>query len=142
MNKYVIAASLAATTLIAACASTPKGSTAPAAAPAPAPMAAKPAMANITGTWTLSVETPMGARDMKLEATQSGETLTGSIVNPQGNLPITGTVKGNDVAFMMKVNAQGMDLQIDYKGMVEGNTMKGTAKFGEFGDGTFTGKKQ
>jgi hypothetical protein len=141
MNKFVIAASLVATTLIAACASTPKETAAPAAAPA-ATTAAKPAMTNISGTWTLTVETPMGARDMKLEATQSGETLTGSIANPQGNMPITGTVKGNDVAFMMKVNAQGMDLQIDYKGMVEGDTMKGTAKFGEFGDGTFTGKKQ
>jgi hypothetical protein len=57
-------------------------------------------------------------------------------------LPITGTVKGNAVAFMMKVNAQGMDLKIDYAGTVEGNAMKGTAKFGDFGDGTFTGKKQ
>jgi hypothetical protein len=57
-------------------------------------------------------------------------------------MPITGTVKGNAIAFMMKVNAQGMDMQIDYAGTVEGDSMKGTAKFGEFGDGTFTGKKQ
>jgi hypothetical protein len=35
-----------------------------------------------------------------------------------------------------------MDMQIDYAGTVEGDSMKGTAKFGEFGDGTFTGKKQ
>jgi hypothetical protein len=127
------------TSLLAACASTPKQASTPAAA-APA-VAAKPA-ANISGTWALSVETPMGARDMKLTATQSGETLTGVIASPRGDMPITGTVKGNAVAFMMKVNAQGMDMQIDYAGTVEGDSMKGTAKFGEFGDGTFTGKKQ
>jgi hypothetical protein len=79
---------------------------------------------------------------MKLTATQNGETLTGAIASPRGDMPITGTVKGNAVAFMMKVSAQGMDMQIDYAGTVEGDAMKGTAKFGEFGDGTFTGKKQ
>jgi hypothetical protein len=42
----------------------------------------------------------------------------------------------------MKVNAQGTDMHIDYVGTVESDSMKGTAKFGEFGDSTFTGKKQ
>src|SRR6187401_513222 len=110
MNKhtlvFVAIVAIAASTL-AACAAAPQQASAP---------AAKPAVAatNISGTWTLSVETPMGARDMKLVATQAGEALTGSIENPRGNMPITGTVKGNAVAFMMKVNAQGMDMQIDY----------------------------
>jgi hypothetical protein len=143
MNKLSLVLVAVAAATLAACATTPKQDTA-AAAPAAKPAAAKPAVAatNISGTWTLSVETPMGARDMKLIATQAGEALTGNIENPRGNMPITGTVKGNAVAFMMKVNAQGMDMQIDYAGTVEGDSMKGTAKFGEFGDGTFTGKKQ
>jgi hypothetical protein len=140
MKKFSLALLAVAVSTLAACASTPKEGSAPAAAP----VAAKPAVAatNISGTWTLNVETPMGARDMKLVATQAGEALTGSIDSPRGAMPITGTVKGNAVAFMMKVNAQGMDMQIDYAGTVEGDSMKGTAKFGDFGDGTFTGKKQ
>jgi len=138
MNKLSLAFVAIAAAALAACASTPKQASAPATA------AAKPAVAatNISGTWTLNVETPMGARDMKLVATQTGEVLAGNIENPRGNMPITGTVKGNAVAFQMKVNAQGMDMVIDYAGTVEGDTMKGAAKFGEFGDGTFTGKKQ
>ena len=136
MNKLIFALITVATSLLAACASSPNQATAPAAA------AAKPAAANISGTWTLNVETPMGARDMKLTAMQNGEALTGAIGSSRGDMPITGTVKGNAVAFMMKVNAQGMDMQVDYAGTVEGDAMKGTAKFGEFGDGTFTGKKQ
>jgi hypothetical protein len=138
MNKLIFAFATAVS-LLAACASTPKQTNTPAAA-APA-VAAQPAV-NISGTWALSVETPMGARDMKLTATQSGETLTGAIASPRGDMPITGTVKGNAVAFMMKVNAQGMDMHIDYAGTVEGDSMKGAAKFGELGEGTFTGKKQ
>jgi len=142
MTTFKLAVLALAAAVLAACASSP--AKAPAAAPAVAPVAAKPAAAamNISGAWTLSVQTPMGARDMKLSATQTGEVLTGTIANPRGDSPITGTVKGSAVAFMMKVNAQGQDLQIDYVGTVEGNSMKGTAKFGSFGDGTFTGKKE
>jgi hypothetical protein len=139
MNKYSLIVSIAAASLLTACASTPK-QTVPAAPPAP-PVVAQPST-NVSGIWMLSVETPMGARDMKLNATQAGETLTGSIATERGDMPITGTVKGKDLNFMMKVAAQGMDIQIDYAGTVEGNTMQGTAKFGEFGNGTFTGKKQ
>jgi len=132
--------------ILAACASSPSKvptSAVPAAAAKPAPAAAKPGSGvNVTGTWNLTVETPMGARDMKLNATQNGEALTGSIASPRGEVPITGTVKGNAVAFMMKLNAQGMDMQIDYAATVEGESMKGTAKFGDMGNGAFTGKKQ
>src|SRR5215831_7809759 len=129
--------------MLAACAAAPSKTPTPAPTPKPAPAAAKPGSGvNLTGTWNLTVETPMGARDMKLNATQNGEALTGAIVSPRGELPITGTVKGNAVAFMMKLNAQGMDMQIDYAGTVEGDSMKGTAKFGDMGNGTFTGKKQ
>ena len=141
MNSLRLFTLVAATAILGACASSP---TKAPAAPAAAPAAAKAATsgANITGTWALSVETPMGSREMKLNATQNGEALTGTIASPRGDMPITGTVKGNAVAFMMKVNAQGMDMQIDYVGTVEGDAMKGKAKFGDFGDGTFTGKKQ
>jgi hypothetical protein len=141
MKSIFVVLSGAAALMLAACATTPKQATPAPTAPA---AAAKPAATgtNITGAWTLNVETPMGNRDMKLIATQTGETFTGSIASPRGDMPVSGTVKGNEVAFMMKVNAQGTDLQIDYKGTVEGDTMKGTAKFGDFGGGNFTGKKQ
>ncbi len=136
MNKLSIVLLVVTTSLLAACASTPKQAAVPAA------VAAKPAATNITGMWALNVETPMGAREMKLNATQTGEMLTGKIASERGDMPITGTVKGNAVAFMMKVNAQGMDLQIDYTGTVEGDAMKGTMKLGDMGEGTWTGKKQ
>jgi len=126
MIKLLSIAAVAA--FLGACASAP--------APAPAPVGA-----NISGSWSLSVETPMGARDMKLVATQAGEALSGSVQTEMGELPITGKVTGNNVAFVMNVNAQGMELKIDYAGTVEGDAMKGTVKLGDFGDGTWTGKR-
>src|SRR5882724_899724 len=101
MNRFKLSMLVIATALLAACASAP--SKAPAPAPAAA-VAAKPAATamNISGAWTLNVQTPMGARDMKLTATQTGEVLTGAIANPRGDSQINGTVRGNAVAFSMK----------------------------------------
>jgi hypothetical protein len=127
MIKFFSIVAVAA--LLGACASSP--ATAPASA----------GVANVGGSWALNVDTPMGARDMKLVATQTGETLAGTMQTELGELPITGKVTGNNVAFVMNVSAQGMDLQIDYAGTVEGDAMKGTMKLGEFGEGTWTGKR-
>ena len=56
-----------------------------------------------------------------------------------GTVPYKGTFTGGkDIAFGFSFEAQGMSLQIDYTGVVEGDTMKGTAKFGDFGDGDLT----
>jgi hypothetical protein len=64
------------------------------------------------------------------------------MVSPRGEVPLTGTLKGNAIAFGLNVNVQGQDLQIDYSGTVTGDTMSGTVVFGSFGDGKWTGKKK
>ena len=125
---------LAATSMLAlaACASTP-----PPAAPQ------KPvADANVSGSWTMTVESPMGTRDTNAELSQAGEHLSGKVVSQRGELPINGTIRGDDVAFGMNVNMQGQSLQIDYSGKVAGDAMSGTVKFGDFGDGKWTAKRK
>ena len=52
------------------------------------------------------------------------------------------TVKGKDIKFSFKVSGQGQELQIEYAGTLEGDTMKGKVKLGELGEGTFSGKKE
>ena len=97
---------------------------------------------NVTGNWKLAIETPNGPGTPSVTFKQEGEELTGTYKGRFGESPLKGTVKGSDIKFTIKVNAQGQDLQIDYSGTVEGDTMKGKVKFGEFGEGTFTGKKE
>lgn len=108
-------------------------------APPAAPPAAK---ADVTGTWELLVESPMGTRPSDAVFTQTGETLGGKMVSPRGEVPLTGTLKGDAIAFGINVNVQGQDLQIDYTGTVTGDTMSGTVVFGSFGDGKWTGKRK
>jgi D-glucosaminate-6-phosphate ammonia-lyase len=109
-------------------------------APPPAPPAAK--VTDVSGTWELNVESPMGSRASDAVFTQSGETLGGKMVSQRGEVPLTGTIKGETVNFGINVNVQGQNLQIDYTGTVTGDTMSGTVVFGSFGDGKWTGKKK
>ena len=126
----------AVASIAAACSTTPSPKT----APPPPPAAAK--VMDVSGTWELNVESPMGSRASDAIFTQTGETLGGKIVSPRGEVPLTGTVSGDTVKFGINVNVQGQSLQIDYSGTVTGDTMSGTVVFGSFGDGKWTGKKK
>src|SRR5262245_6916401 len=95
--------------------------------------------ANVTGNWKLTIETANGTGNPSLSLKQNGEELTGTYKGRFGEAPLKGTVKGNDIKFTIKVNAQGQDLVIEYAGTVDGDTMKGKVKLGELGEGTFTG---
>jgi hypothetical protein len=122
--------------IAAACSTTPSQQT----APPPPPAAAK--VTDVSGTWELNVESPMGSRASDAIFTQSGETLGGKMVSSRGEVPLTGTIDGDTVKFGINVNVQGQSLQIDYTGTVTGDTMSGTVVFGSFGDGKFTGKRK
>jgi hypothetical protein len=106
----------------------------------PAAKAADPA--HVNGVWDLSVQTPNGNGTPVITFKQDGETLTGTYKGRMGENPVTGTIKGNDIKFSVTVHPQGADLVIEYTGTVDGDTMKGKAKFGDYGDGDFTGKKR
>jgi hypothetical protein len=107
------------------------------------PAAAGVGATNITGVWNFAVETSAGSGSPTFNFKQEGENLTGTYKGQFGEAPLTGTVKGADVKFTIKANAQGQDLTINYVGKVESkDSMKGTASFGDLGEGTWTAKRK
>jgi hypothetical protein len=99
--------------------------------------------ANITGVWDFAVETSQGSGSPTFTFKQDGEKLTGTYKGQFGEAPLTGTVKGADIKFVIKVSAQGQDLTITYSGKIENkDNMKGTAALGELGEATWTGKRK
>jgi hypothetical protein len=97
---------------------------------------------NISGVWNFAVETSQGSGSPTFTFKQDGESLSGTYKGQFGEAPLTGTVKGADVKFAIKINAQGQDLTITYTGKIDGkDSMKGTASFGEMGEGTWTAKR-
>ena len=99
--------------------------------------------ANISGAWDFAVETSGGSGSPGFTFKQEGENLTGTYKGQFGEAPLTGTVKGDDVKFTIKINAQGQSLTVVYTGKITGkDSMKGTVSLGDIGEGTWTGKRK
>ena len=97
---------------------------------------------NVTGNWKLTIETPNGTGNPSLVLKQDGEKLTGTYKGRFGDSQLEGTVKGKEIKFTFKVNAEGQEVKVEYAGAVDGDTMKGKAKYGDMFEGNFTGKKE
>ena len=138
MNTFRVLLLAAVAVLLAACSSAPTKPKAAAAAPT-APAAA--AIPNIAGNWLMTIESQMGPQDSNLTVVQNGKDISGTLATPMGTQNYKGTFDGKDLKFGFDVNAQGMELRIDFMGVSDGQTMNGKATFGSFGDGTFKAKR-
>lgn len=97
---------------------------------------------DVTGTWSFQVESAAGTGTPTMTFKQEGGKLSGHYSGQLGEAPLTGTLKGSAIEFAIDVSVQGTALHIVYSGTVEKDSMKGSVKLGEFGDGTFTAKKK
>ena len=98
---------------------------------------------NVTGKWLFNVETGAGSGTPTMTFTQDGEKLTGKYNGQFGDADLTGTVKGQDIAFSFNVDAQGTALTFKYTGTIENkDALKGKVEIAGLGEGTFTAKRQ
>ncbi|MBM0103883.1 hypothetical protein JM946_03975 [Steroidobacter sp. S1-65] len=115
--------------LLGACVSTP-------------PSQPQSKVADLSGEWVLTTESRMGKQDAHMTVRQTGSALAGTITSEAGIVDYTGSVKGAAVAFDFTLEMPGADLKLDYTGTVEGDTMKGKAVFGQFGEGSFIARRK
>jgi hypothetical protein len=90
----------------------------------------------------LTIESPMGRDDVEATFNQNGERLTGTVFSAGREVPLEGTVNGEQVDFGMSLNVRGEPLQLDYSGIVDGDNMSGTVRFGPIGTGKFSAKRK
>jgi len=90
---------------------------------------------DVSGTWELSSpgrDGTMMTRDITI--VQEGNKIKVTLPpGPRGGDPITveGTIEGNAVAWKVVRQTQQGEMIIDYKGTVEGDSMKGTMSRGD-----------
>ncbi|HEY8459439.1 MAG TPA: hypothetical protein VIM99_03615 [Blastocatellia bacterium] len=121
-----------------ASAAAPSGAPAPAAAPSGDKGGDK---IDVTGSWSVTVETDAGSGSPSFTFKQEGEKLTGKYKGLFGEADLTGTVKGDKIEFSFKVSGQ-IEGVLTYAGTTDGKTMKGKVSLAGMGEGTFSGKKQ
>jgi len=100
------------------------------------------ARTDVSGTWAFQVEFSGGTGNPTMSFKQDGEKLTGHYSGQLGEAPLAGTIKGNAIEFSIDVDIQGTAAHIVYSGTVDKDSMKGTVKLGDLGEGTFTAKKK
>ena len=104
---------------------------------------AQAAKVDVTGKWLFNVETGAGSGTPTMTFKQDGEKLTGKYQGQFGEADLTGTVKGQDIAFSFNVDAQGTAVAFKYTGTIENkDALKGKVEIAGLGEGTFTAKRQ
>jgi aerobic carbon-monoxide dehydrogenase large subunit len=111
-------------------------------APAPQPVATPAASveAVIDGSWKMVLSTPMGPQEMTGNFVTQGELLTGELLSSEGNQAFTGTARGNNLKFDLKVE-KPMKITLKYDITIEGDKLTGKVKMGFFGNAKLTGER-
>ena len=97
-------------------------------------------IADLTGTWDLSVETDMGSGNPTFVLKQAADgKITGTYTGQLGDSELTGLIKTDD-SFHIEFDIQGN--KIEYDGKAESGKISGKVKLGSMASGTFTGVKK
>jgi imidazolonepropionase-like amidohydrolase len=109
------------------------------------PEAEKPTEAptvDLTGTWTLTVESPRCTQESTAELTMAEDgTLTGSVSSARGSGSLSeGWVSGNSFSFTVAMSMGGRSMEAVYSGTLEGEELQGNVSMGRFSQ-EFTGTR-
>ena len=94
-----------------------------------------------TGTWTVTMKTPMGAQPATFELAEDGGAITGTVSTPMVPTPMEiseGTADGSDLAWKVAMTSP-MPMTLEFTGNVDGDAISGSVTLGSFGSGTFEG---
>lgn len=108
------------------------------------PKADAGAKAEITGTWSVTTETPQGKSEETVTFKKDGNNYSGSIAGGRLSQAVTLDVvelTGAALRYSYTVQLGGQSFKVDVDATVEGNSYKGTATVGQYGSFPVEGKK-
>lgn len=93
------------------------------------------------GTWDITMNTPMGAQNAKLELSSDGGVLTGRMTSPQGDADVQeGTVDGNSLSWKADITTP-ISMTLEFSATLDGDSISGSVKLGAFGTASFSGSR-
>jgi imidazolonepropionase-like amidohydrolase len=100
-------------------------------------------MAQVAGTWTLTVNGPQGAITSTMTVTQTNDAIDGNMISELGTAAISdGRVTGRTVTWSASFQMGNERTTVSFEGEVDGNRMTGRLRAGETGTMTFTAEKK
>lgn len=93
------------------------------------------------GSWSITINSPMGAQQATLTLSTEGGALSGSMASPQGTQDFSGgTVDGDNLAWEVDMT-QPMPMKLEITATVAGDEISGNVKLGAFGEASFSGSR-
>jgi hypothetical protein len=100
-------------------------------------------MAQVAGSWTLTVSGPQGAMTSTMTLTQTGDAIDGSIISELGTSAISdGRVNGRNVSWSASFSIGNERTTVNFEAEVDGNRMTGRLRAGEQAAMSFTAEKK
>jgi hypothetical protein len=92
-------------------------------------------------SWTITITAPTGAFDATLHVREDGEVASGEMAGKNGSGPMQDLkLSATTITWSTKVE-RPMPMKLKFNGIIDGDTMSGTVKFGIFASGTFHGTR-
>ena len=101
------------------------------------------AQTDLSGMWTLTVQSDQGDQPLPVTIVQDGEDLKATGEIPElGPIEMSGKIDGSEVAFEWVLFIEGTELFISLTGtLADDGTISGMADFGGFGAGAWSAKR-
>jgi len=98
--------------------------------------------ANVGGEWAVTLTLPLGESWFNMFIVQKDTQLTGYMLNESGQFDLKGTITRDQVKFQWDYPDGGKILTIAFTGKVDRNTISGTAKVGNVGEGAMSAQRK
>jgi len=106
-----------------------------------APAAPIFAQASAAGEWRVNFVVPTGTRSVNMVINQQRATLTGTVINEDGEFPLKGRITDDQVTIVWSVPEAGKLMELTMKGKVSGDSITGTVQLGDVGEGPLSARR-
>ena len=99
------------------------------------------AQANAAGEWRVSFVVPTGTRSVNMVINQQRATLSGTVINEDGEFPLKGRIADDQVTIVWSVPEAGKLMELTMKGKLSGDSITGTVQLGDVGEGPLSARR-
>ena len=99
------------------------------------------ASASAAGEWRVNFVVPTGTRSVNMVINQQRATLSGTVINEDGEFPLKGRIADDQVTIVWSVAEAGKLMELTMKGKLSGDTITGTLQVGDVGEGPMSARR-